>query len=53
MRRLSSVSARTAGAPRASFSPTAAGHIKLAAEWLMVPMLVAGLTLPQAVFAYW
>ena len=30
-----------------------AGHYKLAAEWLMVPMLIAGLTLPQAVFAYW
>lgn len=30
-----------------------AGHYKLFLEWLMVPSLAAGLTLPQAVFCYW
>ena len=29
------------------------GHYKLFLEWLMVPSLAAGLTLPQAVFCYW
>ncbi len=32
---------------------TLLGNYKLALEWLLLPTLLAGLTLPHAVFAYW